>query len=294
MDSRGGRGELVTTPNLFIVGPPRSGTTSLIEWLAEHPQIARPELKEPMFHAIDLATPHRVTDRDAYLEMYRDLGPAAFYVDATPWYLYSSMAAESIKAMAPDAHVIVHLRHPVQVLSSLHARHLIVGLEPEPDIEQAVFGGPQQHDATEFRRCLDYLAVGRFGEQAQRFTSRFPKERVHFISTRDMARRPREVHVELLGALGLEPLPLAEYERDNEAQTVRSRAWSWATAKVAGSRTSSRIRRALAVRMALLAATPGRDTLSPATAQRITKELADDIVLLAELSGRDLSDWLGT
>jgi hypothetical protein len=282
----------VTTPNLFIVGPPRSGTTSLIEWLAMHPQIARPDLKEPMFHAVDLATPHRVHDRDAYLAMYEGLGEAAFAVDATPWYLYSSEAAASIQAMAPDAHVIVHLRNPVEVLSSLHARHLIVGLEPEPDFERAVFGGPQQEDAAEFRRCLDYLAVGRFGEQSLRFTSRFSQEKVHFISTEDMARRPREVHLELLGSLGLEPLPLDSYERYNEAQTVRSRAWSWATAKVAGSRNSSRARRAIALRMALRVATPGREELSPAVAQRITKELADDITLLAELSGHDLSHWL--
>ena len=201
----------MVSPNLFIVGPPRTGTTSLIEWLALHPDVARPSLKEPMFHAHDLASPQQVADVDEYLGLYADLGRAAYYIDATPWYMFSRQAAASIYEAVPDAHVIITLRNPVQVLSSLHARHVLVGLEPEPDFARAVLDGQREEDPIEFRRSLDYLAVGRFGEQTARFTDLFPPEQVHFVLMRDMAQRPRRMHLGLLEELGIAQLPLADY-----------------------------------------------------------------------------------
>ncbi len=282
----------MNVPNLFIVGPPRSGTTSLIEWLAVHPDIGRPHLKEPMFHAPDLATPQRVADRAVYLAMYDELEDARYYVDATPWYLYSQRAAASIHDMSPDAHILINLRNPVQVLASLHSRHVLVGLEPEPDFATAVFDGRRRDDPAEFRRSLDYLAVGRFGEQAARFVELFPEGRVHFISVKDMAQRPRERHLELLQALGVEERPLDDYARYNEARTVSNRWMSWAAARVAGPRHSSRIRRALASRIARRVSVPGRAPLDLDVARRITQTLRADIELLQRVSGHDLSGWL--
>ncbi|ASJ11450.1 sulfotransferase [Thermococcus thioreducens] len=47
-----------TLPNLFIVGEPRSGTTSLYHYLNQHPEIFMSPIKEPNHFCTDL---HRET-----------------------------------------------------------------------------------------------------------------------------------------------------------------------------------------------------------------------------------------
>lgn len=278
-------------PNLYIVGPPRSGTTSLHEWLAQHPDVGRPELKEPLYHATDLATPQRVADRTEYLGLYEGFDAARYRIDASPWYLYSRDAASSIRDVAPDAHIVVMLRNPADMLASLHGRHVLVGLEPERDLVTAIFDGPAQEDPDEFRRSLDYLAVGRVGEQVSRYLDCFPREQIHFVELAAMSSRPQATHLDLLRALGLTPVQLQHYEKFNAARTVRNRAMAWATGAIAGGRRSDRVRRAVASRIARRASVPGRDMVPPSVRRRLSAALADDVALLAELSGRDLSAW---
>jgi hypothetical protein len=247
-----------------------------------------------MYHALDLATSQRIASRDEYLSLFADCTDQAYRIDASPWYLYSSSAAASIRDMAPRARILCVLRHPVQVLASLHSQHVLVGLEPERCFERAVFGSPRRVDRSEFRRSLDYLAVGRFGEQAARFAQWFPPEQLRFVSMVDLVERPRELHLSLLSFLQLDALPLEEYPRLNRAHTVRRRVPSRIAASIAGTRHSNRVRRAVASRLARRAAVPGRDPVEPGLARRITEALQDDIRFLAGVSGRDLSAWLGS
>ena len=40
-------------PNFFIVGAPKSGTTSLFHYLEQHPEIFIPSIKEPRYFISD-------------------------------------------------------------------------------------------------------------------------------------------------------------------------------------------------------------------------------------------------
>ena len=44
----------MTKPNLFIVGAPKCGTSSMYDYLAQHPDIYMSERKEPRFFGSDL------------------------------------------------------------------------------------------------------------------------------------------------------------------------------------------------------------------------------------------------
>jgi hypothetical protein len=61
-------------PNLFIVGAPKCGTTSLHYWLSQHPEIFMSEPKEPKFFCTDF---HRKADNSHHKKVnkfkYRDL-----------------------------------------------------------------------------------------------------------------------------------------------------------------------------------------------------------------------------
>ena len=42
-------------PDTYIIGAPKSGTTSLYEYLRGHPEVFLPEVKEPCYFSRDLA-----------------------------------------------------------------------------------------------------------------------------------------------------------------------------------------------------------------------------------------------
>lgn len=53
---------MTVRPNLFIVGAPRSGTTSMYNYLQSHPQIAMGAKKKPHHFCDDLIDPDFVLD----------------------------------------------------------------------------------------------------------------------------------------------------------------------------------------------------------------------------------------
>jgi len=60
-------------PNFFIVGVAKAGTTSLSEWLKQHPQIYIPAIKEPRYFASDLVDPivrNVVRSKKDYLSLF--------------------------------------------------------------------------------------------------------------------------------------------------------------------------------------------------------------------------------
>src|SRR5215475_4862738 len=107
-------------PDFFIVGAPRSGTTAMSHFLGDHPDIfmARKEM-----HAFgsDLRFGRRFYRRD--LQTYQ----AEFNVphgrrragEGSVWYLFSKTAAKEIHQFNPAARILIMLREPVEMISSL-------------------------------------------------------------------------------------------------------------------------------------------------------------------------------
>src|SRR5271163_2195144 len=92
-------------PDFFIVGSPRTGTTSLHRMLRSHPQIYMPELKELRFLEGELSRrPDPATHPQSrypatledYLTLFDDAAPEQLAGEASPAYLYSRLAASNI------------------------------------------------------------------------------------------------------------------------------------------------------------------------------------------------------
>ena len=79
-------------PNFFIVGAPKSGTTSLHEYLKEVPEIYMSPLKEPNFFSItnikaddDIINPIR--DKKQYLDLFTGVKNETIIGESTAHYL---------------------------------------------------------------------------------------------------------------------------------------------------------------------------------------------------------------
>ena len=108
---------------LIIGGVTKAGTTSLFNYLADHPEICPASFKETRFF-LDLNYPLNSKYRcdshglEKYNEFYTQCPQARIRLEATPDYLYSDGCAARISKNIPKVKMIFILRDPIARLYS--------------------------------------------------------------------------------------------------------------------------------------------------------------------------------
>lgn len=309
---------MTRTPNLFIVGAPKSGTTSLYEYLKGHPQVFMSVVKEPCYFSADLAFDHSgnflVYERDAklYDDLFADAGDATIIGEASTRYLYSHDAARLIHAASPDARIVAMLRNPVDMIHSLHAHKLAAGTEDLADFEQAL---DAEADRAEGRRLpvhsnpklSTYRDRAYFGEQLPRWFDEFGRDRVKLIIFEDMVRDPVTEFRALLEFLAIDPDYVPEsFTAHNAAHGARSTlirrvlngrfpqwlVWGLLPKVIGDTRTRGLVRR---FRHSWFHRKPiSRGKISVELRRRLEDDFAPDVARLSSLLGRDMAQlWFG-
>jgi hypothetical protein len=179
------------TPDFFLVGHHKSGTTALYEMLRRHPQIYMPDLKEPRFLASELASPRQTGGKtrhpqtlDEYLALFAAAAPEQRVGEASATYLWSRTAAERIAELEPGARIIAILREPASFLRSLHLTYLRINFEDEKDLRKAMSlesarrEGKRIPARSHLPALLQYSDQVRYVEQLTRYREAFPPEQV--------------------------------------------------------------------------------------------------------------------
>lgn len=301
------------TPNLFVVGAPKCGTTSLCRYLGAHPAVFMPWQKEPLFFCTDdeHREPWRVADAERYLALYAPGKTARWRGDGSVWYLFSRSAAQRIHACSPDARIIVMLRNPVDMAVSLHAQFLFSGNESIRDFagayaaQAARLAGRRLPLRAHMPAGLNYTAVGRYAEQVQRYLEVFPPGRVKILVFEDFFADPVAGFLDVLRFLDLDADAVPAFTRENTRHTVSSvtlqrlltkapELWSIPERLPAGRVRDGLRRRVERFRTKLLglnARGAPLPPLDPAIRRRLHGDFAADIARLETSLGLDLSAW---
>jgi len=189
-------------PNLFVVGHPRTGTSSFHDYLNHHPDIFMTPIKEPNFFAKDfhaesdrfhgkaLYFPFRTEDR--YMRLYKNWGPEKLAGDASATTLFSKVSAETIFQFNPKAKIIMSFREPVDFLYSYHSTAIFSSGEHLEDFEEAL---SVEQDRKEGRflskrviapSWLYYSEFIRYADQLNRFLRYFSKDQVKVLIFDDL------------------------------------------------------------------------------------------------------------
>jgi hypothetical protein len=215
-------------PNLFIVGAPKCGTTAWAEYLGAHPDIFFPKYKDQCFFALDLPN-FRLTRTDVdYATLFAESGNAKVIGEASAMYLFSEAAAGAIHEHNPASKILIFLREQEDYLPALHNQFLQEFAEEIEDFETAWRLSGQRPANTIPMTCLeprtlDYLAMGRFKDQVERYLAAFPPEQLLVIQFRDWTTDPRTTYLEILDFLGLEDDGRTDFPPVNQGTTYRSR-----------------------------------------------------------------------
>jgi hypothetical protein len=128
--------DIMTLPNFIIAGALKAGTTSLHEYLGQHPQIYKSPIKETRYFTYDPENPDHVSKgyrvfpvqtMGEYLAQFAGVKDEVAIGEATPNYLISPHAPVRIKEIIPNVRLIFSLRNPVQRLYSLYVMGITSG-----------------------------------------------------------------------------------------------------------------------------------------------------------------------
>jgi len=179
------------SPDFFVVGHAKCGTTALYEMLRGHPQIYMP-IKETQFlsrgprqrPAQKQGFSRRPQTLEAYLSLFEAAGPEQRAGEASTEYLREPSTAGRLAELCPDARIIAAFREPVSFLRSLHLQLLQVNLEAEGDFRKALrLEEPRRQGRRVPRNCvwpqaLQYSQHVRYVSQLREYHEHFGRDRV--------------------------------------------------------------------------------------------------------------------
>jgi hypothetical protein len=297
------------SPNFFLVGAPKCGTTSMYHYLRLHPQIYFPfddedgRAKEPHYFCaeLEIGAQDSIKDQAEYLALYRGSEHATWRGDASVLYLFSEQAPGRIRQFCPEARILIMLRPPIEQMRSRHAHCLLHrgARENIADFQEAIDAGDDRRNGrrippgTTLPKCLDYFSVARFAPQVERYFDTFGRAAVKVVLLEDMEATPEKVYREVIGFLGVDASFVPEFRVHNEAparsplerairRIYRSPGVKRAVHAVAPYRTRRRILTGI---RALARGKPPRD-------EALRQRCRPDVERLSGLIGRDLSHWL--
>lgn len=220
------------TPNFFILGAAKSGTTSLYEILKHHPQIHMSFVKEPMFFSRD----------DYYangIEWYgRTFFPEApktrWRGEASPHYLYwADKVAPRIRASleSKDLRFVVALRDPVTRAYSWYWNMIKEG-EEKLSFEEALALEEerlQQHEDLQIRGSMiyGYQKGSLYANQIREYLRHFPKAQFFFILQEDLQNPQSPALQSLYSFLNIEPQTSTLVKSNPSVQPRLPKLQSW-------------------------------------------------------------------
>lgn len=291
-----------SSPNFFLAGAPRCGTSSLFAYLRQHPDVFLPEdkLKEPNFFMPQGFVNNHLLDTQGYVDMFAGQGDKRRRGEASVMYLYCPETPETLKALGDDVKILFNLRDPVDFVFSLYHMMHSLGYEDAPTLRDALALGPQRDRGEMIPQCTHwplatrYRYVARFSPHIKRWLDVFGRDRVKIVLIDDLHQAPERVCQETFEFLDLDPSfkPVARQYNSTEVQRVKGFVRRHPSLQWLASRMSSDMR----VRLASMLATAtrqktNRNDENADVREKLRVELDDEIVALQDIIGRDLSHW---
>lgn len=201
----------MSKPNFFIIGAPKSGTTSLCKYLSDHPNIFICNPKEPWFFASDFIF-RPITNEKNYLKLFNnvDTGKHKVIGEGSTVYLFSKVAVSNILKFQPESKFIVMLRNPTDLVLSLHNQQIKSGNENILSFIDAWKAEPNRKAGKQIPfnnrepKLLYYSEWGKLGMQLNRLLSKVDKANVLIILFDDFVKDTLACYQETLSFLGLQ------------------------------------------------------------------------------------------
>ncbi|MER7167809.1 sulfotransferase domain-containing protein [Micromonospora sp. NPDC000207] len=226
-------------PDFLIIGTKRGGTTSLWNYLIQHPLVPRlfPAWNTKASHYFEehwnrgeaWYRSHFPTERQRAALAARHGGPTRVG-EAAPLYMFHPLAAQRVAALMPQVKLIVLLRDPVERAYSHWKERRTHGIEPL-DFPAALAAEPERTAGERDRLIAEpeyfsepydwytYRARGRYLEHLEPWLDRFDRNQLLFLPSEDLYRDARATYTRTLDFLGLPDHDLPNFKVYNDRRS---------------------------------------------------------------------------
>ncbi len=289
--------------DFLIIGAQKSGTTSLHDYLGQHPAIFMPERKDIPFF-VD-AGDGEVREQDLS-HFYRVRNGGRLLGGSFAHLLYYPESPGRIRGYRPDMRMIAILRNPIDRAYSAYWFARREGYETEQTFERALeLEATRSRGSQRHQNELTYLIHGDYQAQLIRYFDLFDRSQLYICLFEDLVATSDRLVGELLSWLGVEASdrPVASGRTANAAGMPRSRLLQQSL--IVPPEPVSRLYRRIVPRK--LRYCVDRQVIAPlrrlnmrpfqyppmqaATRQRLRDHFGPRNERLASLIGRDLSHW---
>jgi hypothetical protein len=179
--------EVKNFPNLLIVGAAKSGTTSLHNYLKQHPDFFMTNHKEPHFlinNEIGVKRVHKaVTTLSDYQKMFEGSSEYKYRGESSVMYLpFPDIAIRNIKKyLNKDVKIIIMLRNPVERAFAGYLHNVRYNTSENLSFEEAIEKSEERYQKNnDMTPDTRYLHVGMYYNQVKKYMDEFGKN-VHVV-----------------------------------------------------------------------------------------------------------------
>ena len=167
-------------PNLLIVGAAKSGTTSLHNYLNQHPSVFMCSPKEPHFlinkEIGEQRIPKGVLNIEDYKFLFKEASNMKYRGESSVMYLsFPEFAIKNInKYLSKEVKIIIMLRNPVERAYSGYQHVKRYNLMESLSFEKALDQSENRyHNTSNMTPASRYLELGMYFEQVKKFIEEF-------------------------------------------------------------------------------------------------------------------------
>jgi hypothetical protein len=289
-------------PTFLVIGANKASTTSLHNYLNQHPDIFMSPIKEPMFFVYDGKetpedAPDRVT-RKAYIVnnikdyklLFAEAGSQKERGESSTAYLSSSsIIADRIKSYVPNIKLICILRNPIERAYSGYRFHVGSGVEKRTF--QAAMKN-QLNPKTNDRKPQAYFHLGLYAEHIERYIHKFGSSKMKVYLYEDWCDSPQAVLRDIYQYLDIDPDFINNFSQKLNVSIKNDLGYiKWhRIAQLPWMRVLPETFRRL-IRKSVTAVF-NRSQLTPEIRNQLICFYHDDIKKLEGIINRDLSHWL--
>jgi hypothetical protein len=206
---------MINLPNFLIVGAAKCGTTSMSEYLKQHPQIFISEVKEPRFLSSQITSfpltgpgdakreSRYIKDFKSYCELFRSANGHVAIGEASADTLYFHHKTIPVikKYIGDQPKIVIMLRDPVKRAFSAY-QHLVRDQRETLSFEEGL-----RSEASRIQENYEliwyYRGVSQYLEAIQSFMKNF--EQVHVVINEDFQTNPVRVFQNIFEFLEVDP-----------------------------------------------------------------------------------------
>lgn len=316
-------------PNFFVIGAAKCGTTSIHNYLSQHPQIFMSAIKEPNFFAFEgeevnfkgfadndnlpVKDPgdydncryrRTITDINAYKNLFKNSAGKIAIGESSPCYSYIPKASERIKHHVPHAKLIAILRDPVDRAYSQYKSMIRYSHEPL-DFLSAI-EAEQNRIYDNWAPTYHYKSRGFYYKHLKRYYDIFDKNQIRVYLFENFSRYTADVLRDLFTFLEVDntfiPDLTVKHNVGSEQIILKNKTINDFLVKKSMIKSAlmhitpdifiSMLKKRILKHNTDYAKNIVKSRLPVETRMRLISEYHEDITQLQELIGRDLSHWL--